>query len=282
MQHALQLDDVGAFDVREAAIAETTAGGVVDPLHLGHRRGVLADFDRQADVIAAAAGIVRVRDLDRGRLQVAPPLVAALGVARFERENHSLRERHAAAFARLERRRDGVDNLRADHDVRLHGVVAALPASGPRTVLLAGVRGGAPLHVDHPELPRLAHAIVGEELLDRRLRLDAFRHQVESAHAIFDHRRCLRADGADAGAHPRHRSSDKRHARRHRRARLPRRRIDRAQRERRVLRQPLGVQCDAIGRALLGRNRQKRQGRRNKPSKAIYRRAILPPDGNDE
>ena len=157
MQHALQLDHVRAFDARERPIAEAAAGRVVDPLHLGDRLRVFADFDGQRDVIAAAARIVRIGDLDRGRLQVAPTAVAAFGnLAGFHRENHALGERHPGAFARFEGGGDGLDDFGADHDVRLHGVVLALLAAGPEVIALAGVRGRTALHVDHAELPRLA------------------------------------------------------------------------------------------------------------------------------
>ena len=137
--------------------------------------------------------------------------------------------------------RDGLDHFRADHDVGLHGVVLPLPAAGPVAVLLAGVGGGAALHVDHPELARLALFVVGEQLRDRRLRLDALGHEVEPARAVFDHRGRLRAHRADAGARPRHGAADERHARGHRRTRLAGRRIDRAEREGRILRQPLVI-----------------------------------------
>ena len=96
--------DVRALDLRERAIAEAAAGRVVDPLHLADRLGMLADFDRERDVVAAAAGIVRIGDLDRRRLQVAPAAIAALGLARLHREDHALGERHAGAVGRLERR----------------------------------------------------------------------------------------------------------------------------------------------------------------------------------
>ena len=53
--------------------------------------------------------------------------------------------------------------------------------------------------------------IVGQQLRDRGGRLDALRHQIQSARSMLDHRRGLRADGADAGAHVRHRAADERH-----------------------------------------------------------------------
>ena len=235
----------------KSAVAEPPAGRVVDALHLGDRLRVLPHFDRQRDEVAAAAGIVRVGDLDRRRLQVAPALVAALGVAGFEREDHPLGQRHPGALAGLERRGHGLQHFGADHDVGLRGVGLPLTAAGPRVVLLAGVRGRPPFHVDDPDLPRLALLVAGEQLRERVLRLDAFGQQVEPARPELDHRRRLRADRADAGAHVRHRAADERHARRHRRARLAGRRIDRAQRERGVLRQPLVVERDAVSGALL-------------------------------
>ena len=241
----------GAVDAREAAVAETAAGRVVDALQLGDRLGVLADLDRERDVVAAAAGIVRIGDLDRRRLQVAPAPIAALRVAGLDREDHPLGERHAGALGRLERRRDRLDHFRTDHDVGLHRVVAPLPAAGPVVVLLAGVRRRAALHVDHADLPRLALLVVGQQL--RRARPAARRpSRADRARAGRTRpRRRLRADGADAGADVRHRAADERHARRHARARLAGRRIDRAERERGVLRQPFVVDGDAVRRALL-------------------------------
>ena len=70
--------------------------------------------------------------------------------------------------------------------------------------------------------------------------------------------RGLRADGADAGAHVRHGAADERHARRHGGAGLAGGRIDRAQRERRVLRIALVVDGDAVGGALLRERRSMR------------------------
>ena len=77
MKHPLQLDDVRTFDGREGAIAEAAGRRVVDPFQLRDRLRILADLDRQADVIVAASGIVRVGDFDRRGLQIAPPPVAA-------------------------------------------------------------------------------------------------------------------------------------------------------------------------------------------------------------
>ena len=170
MEHPLQLDHVRAFDAREVAIAEASAGRVVDALHFGDRLRVLAHFDRERDEVSAAARIVRVGDLDRGRLQIAPALVAALRVARLERKDHPLGERHAAAFARFERRRDSVEHFRPDHDVGLRRIGLALPAAGPRVVLLAGVRRGPALHVDDPDLARLALLVAREQLRERIFR----------------------------------------------------------------------------------------------------------------
>ena len=113
VQHPLQLDHVRPFHARERAIAEPALRRVVDALHLADGLGVLADFDRQRDVVAAAAGIVGVGDLDRGRLQVAPAAVAALRLPGLEREDHPLGERHAGALGGLERRRRPPRRLRA-------------------------------------------------------------------------------------------------------------------------------------------------------------------------
>jgi len=198
-----------------------------------------------------AAGIAGIGDLDRGRLQQAPALVAAPGVAGLEREDHPLGQRHPRPLAGLERRGHGFQHFGADHDVGLRGVGPALFASGPRVVLRAGMRGGAPLHVDDADLPRLTLVVAGEQLRERVLRLDAFGQQVQSARSEFDHRRRLRADRADAGAHVRHRAADKRHAGRHRRPRLAGHRIDRAQGKGGVLRQPFVVERDAVRRARL-------------------------------
>src|SRR6185503_4534096 len=146
----------GALDARERAIAETARGGGVDALHFGDGLGVLADLDRERDVVAAAAGILGIRNLDRGRLQTAPSAVATLRVASLERENHALGERHAGALRGLEARRDRVHDLGPDHDVRLHGVVQALLAAGPVAVALAGVRRAHTFHIDDADLARLA------------------------------------------------------------------------------------------------------------------------------
>ena len=146
---------------------------------------------------------------------------------------------------------DSVDHFGPHHDVGLHGVVLSLAAAGPGVVGLAGVRGGAPLHVDHADLPRLTSRIVGQQLREHIRRLDAFGEEIEAARAVFDDGRCLRADGAYAGAHVRHGATDEGHARRHRRAGLPGRRIDRAQRKRRVLRQTFVVERNAISRPRL-------------------------------
>ena len=97
--------------------------------------------------------------------------------------------------------------------------------------------------------------VVGQQLRERVLRLHALREQIEAARSELDHRRRLRADRADTGAHVRHRASDEGHARRHAGARLPRDRIDRAQGEGRVLRQPLVVERHAVGGALLRERR---------------------------
>ena len=160
---------VGALDARERAIAETARGRVVDALHLGDGLGVLADFDRERDVIAAATRIVGIGDLDRGRLEAAPPAVAALRLARFQREDHPLGERHAGAVRGLEARGDGLDDFGPDHDVGLHRVVQALLAAGPVAVALAGVRRADALHVDDADLARLALLIVSPATARARL-----------------------------------------------------------------------------------------------------------------
>src|SRR5262245_232878 len=152
VEHALQLDDVGAFELREGAIAQSATGGVVDPLQLGDRLGVLADLDRERDVVVASSRIVRVRDLDGGRLEVAPAAVAAFRVPGFHREDHPFRQRQPGSFCRLERRRHRVDHFGADHDVRLNRVRFPLPAACPVAILLAGMGGRASLHVDQPHL----------------------------------------------------------------------------------------------------------------------------------
>jgi len=113
---------------------------------------VLADLDRERDVVVAAARIVRVRNLDGGRLEVTPAAVAALRVAGFHREDHPLRQRHPGSFCRLERCRHRVDHLGADHDVRLNRVGFPLTAARPVAVLLAGMGGRPSLHVDEPHL----------------------------------------------------------------------------------------------------------------------------------
>ena len=256
MEHALHLDHVLSLDAREAAISEMASGRVVDALHLGDRLRVLADFDGKRDVIAAAARVVWIGNLDRRRLQIAPSSIAALRLARLQRENHALGERQPAAVGRLERGRDGVHHVRSHHDVGLHGVVLPLTAAGPVAILFSGVRRRAPLHVDDADLPRLALLIVGEQLREHGLRLDASGEQIEPARTVFDDGGGLRADGADAGAHVRDRAPDERHARGDGRARLARRRIDRAERERGVLRLPLFVDRDAVRRALLGEGRR--------------------------
>jgi hypothetical protein len=152
VQHALQLDDVRPFDLRERAVTETALCRVVDALHLAHRLGVFAYLDGERDVVVAAARIVGVGDADRRRLEVAPAAVAAFRLTGFEREDHTFGQRHAGAFGGLEHRRHGLDHFGPDHDVRLHGVVLPLAAARPGVVALAGVGGGAALHVDHAEL----------------------------------------------------------------------------------------------------------------------------------
>ena len=107
------------------------------------------------------------------------------------------------------------------------------------------MRRRAPLHVDDADLPRLA-LLIGEQLREHGLRLDASGEQIEPARTVFDDGGGLRADGTDAGAHVRYRASDERHARGDGRARKARRRIDRAERERGVLRLPLFVDRDTV------------------------------------
>ena len=80
----------GPSTFEKRAIAQTPAGRVVDALHLGDRFGMLADLDRERDVVAAAAGIVRIGDLDGGRLEIAPPPIAALRLPGLHREDHAL------------------------------------------------------------------------------------------------------------------------------------------------------------------------------------------------
>ena len=148
---------------------------------------MLADFNGQRNVIAAAAGVVGIRDLDGGRLQVAPAPIATLGLAGFHGQNHPFRQRHAGAGGGLERGGDRFDHFRTNHDVGLHGVVEALAAAGPVAVLLASVRGRPALHVDQGELTRLALLVVGEQLRQRHRRLHALGEQVQSAWSVLDH-----------------------------------------------------------------------------------------------
>ena len=67
---------------------------------------------------------------------------------------------------------------------------------------------------------------------------------------------------ADAGARVRHRPADERHPGGHRRARLPGHRVDGADREGRILRQPLVVERHAVRGALLreGAGRDEERG----------------------
>jgi hypothetical protein len=138
--------------------------------------------------------------------------------------------------------------------------VAPLAAAGPVAVLFAGVRRRAALHIDQPDLPRLAPVVVLEQFGERLLRLYSLGEQIQSARSVLDHRRRLRAHRADAGAHVGHGAADERHARRHRGAGLSGRRIDRAQRKGRVLREPFVVQRDAVGCALLTGERRHHDG----------------------
>ena len=127
-----------------------------------------------------------------------------------------------------------IDDLTPDQDVSLDRVVAPLAAPGPLAILLAGMRGGAALHVDHAELAALAGFVFGEQPLDRLLRFHAFFEQVEPLPAVLDNRRGLRRDRADTRAHPWHRAADERHARGDDHAGLAGLRIDRAQGKGRV------------------------------------------------
>ena len=53
-----------------------------------------------------------------------------------------------------------LDDLGADHDVGLDGVIFALTATGPGAVVSSGVRGGTALHVDNADLTKLAAGVV--------------------------------------------------------------------------------------------------------------------------
>ena len=108
----------------------------------------------------------------------------------------------------------GLD-LRADHDVRLNGVVLPLAAPRPVAVVFARVGGTAALHVDDADLPRFALLIVGEQLLQHGLRLGTLGQQIEAARAVLDDRRGLCADRPDPCAHVRNGTADKGHSRRH-------------------------------------------------------------------
>ena len=84
MEHPLQLDHVAALDLREGPVTQAPLGRPIDPAQLGDRVLVLADIDRDAQVVAAAAGIVRIRDAQRRRLEEAPAAVAAFRAALAE------------------------------------------------------------------------------------------------------------------------------------------------------------------------------------------------------
>ena len=75
---------------------------------------VLADIDGQSDEVVAAAGIVRIRDANRRRLQVAPAAVATLGLAGFERETGWIAE-----ACRQARPRPGVERVRLPGEAAL-------------------------------------------------------------------------------------------------------------------------------------------------------------------
>jgi hypothetical protein len=113
------------------------------------------------------------------------------------------------------------------------------------------VRGGPPLHIDDADLTRLAAFIGRQQSGENGLRLKPLCEQVEPARSVFNHRRCLRAHRTDACPDVGHGAADEGHARRDARSRLAGDRIDRAERERRVLREPFIVDDDAVGCALL-------------------------------
>ena len=107
-------------------------------------------------MVAAAPRVFRIRDADGGGLQSSPALVATLLLTRLKGEDHTLHERHVAARGGLEVLGHRVHDLRPDHDVGLHGVIQALAAAGPVTVLRSCVCCGATLHVDQADLTALA------------------------------------------------------------------------------------------------------------------------------
>ena len=142
VEHHLELPDVVAGELLELPEAKRLRDRVVDASQLGDRLRVLADVDVHRDAVGAArAAGPRVGDDDRGGLRASLARVATLRVAGRDRVDEPIGEVPRRSFARLERRGDGLDDLRPDEEVALRDVV--LPGATPRPRAVARCRYAA-------------------------------------------------------------------------------------------------------------------------------------------
>ncbi len=172
--------------------------------------GIRMVVHAQVDVAVVAPLVPAAVADDQQRRGLPSALVPARRVAGHERGQQPVAQ---VALGLGERAGElGHDGL-ARQDVALRGEAVAGDAAGPRHALGAGERRRMPRRVDEPDLAVFPAVVGGQQPVQRGLRADAVRHQLQPFRAERRVRPRLRRDGPRARPGPRHDRADARELR---------------------------------------------------------------------
>src|SRR6266545_3075794 len=164
----------------------------IDAAELLDRTLMILDAELDDHVRHARVAAVPLHDEEGGGLL--PAAIAAGCLRGGQAVDQPLGEGPAT---RLEGLGESLDGLCRDEDVALDRVAFARAPTGPVEALLAGVRRGATLGVDDPQLPVIAPVVGARQTLDDLLRGASLPEEVEPLRPVAGVRVGLRGHGPD-------------------------------------------------------------------------------------